>query len=172
MDTDATSGTNSGTVRYSVPQVARMLGISERAVRKQIATGKLTAERDGNRWTITLEDPNAVPEPEPSGTDTVSGRGTEAEPIEADYRPLAAEASRRYLDELRDVWLMPLVEENGNLRERIGRLEAERDQLRQALDQAREKPANDQTHVDADNAAVAPIFRPWARLRLWWKRTY
>jgi hypothetical protein len=108
-----------------------MLRISERAVRKQIETGKLTAERDGNRWLITLAEPDAVPGPEPRGTGAVPPepkRGTDSEPIEADYRPIADEASQRYLDELRDVWLMPLIHENGDLREELGKLTAERDQ--------------------------------------------
>ena len=85
-----TGGTNGGTVRYSVPQAARYLGISERAVRKRIDAGTLAAERDGRQWVVFLV---AVPDAVPSGTSSdgeavpggTSG-GTDAEPIEAHYR--------------------------------------------------------------------------------------
>jgi hypothetical protein len=59
--------------RYSVPQVARLLGISERAVRKRISVGSLDAERDGSHWVVLLDaapDGGTAPEPEavPGGT--------------------------------------------------------------------------------------------------------
>lgn len=188
MNSDLGGGSSGGTARYSVPQVARMLGISERAVRKQIETGKLSAERDGNRWLIALAEPDSVPDPEPRGTGAVPSepkRGTESEPIDVDYRPVAAEASQRYLDELRDIWLMPLIHENGDLRERIGRLEAERDALqrehdelratlktieaRPATTQVRETPAKDESPVEEPSAPQTPKNRPrwrfWERLK-------
>jgi hypothetical protein len=34
-------------VRYSVPETARLLGISERAVRKRITAGTLEAHKEG-----------------------------------------------------------------------------------------------------------------------------
>ena len=51
---DGSSGTD-GTVRYSVPQMARRLGISERAVRKQIETGKLFAVKEDRAWIVILD---------------------------------------------------------------------------------------------------------------------
>jgi len=54
------SGTDTaarGTLRYSVPQAARYLNISERAVRKRIDAGSLFAVRDGRAWTVYLEEP-------------------------------------------------------------------------------------------------------------------
>ncbi|MDP9471015.1 MAG: hypothetical protein M3Q71_10165 [Chloroflexota bacterium] len=41
-------------VRYSVPEAARALGISERAVRKRIDAGTLQAEKDGRAWSVLL----------------------------------------------------------------------------------------------------------------------
>jgi hypothetical protein len=41
-------------VRYSVPQVARVLGISERAVRKRITAGTLDAHKEGSAWVVLL----------------------------------------------------------------------------------------------------------------------
>jgi excisionase family DNA binding protein len=46
-------------VRYSVPQAARLLGISERAVRKRITSGALPAEKTATGWLVEL---GAVPE--------------------------------------------------------------------------------------------------------------
>src|SRR5215211_4796078 len=50
----APAGTESGPARYSVPQVARVLGISERAVRKRITAGTLDAHKEGSAWVVLL----------------------------------------------------------------------------------------------------------------------
>ena len=81
-------GTQGDTGRYSVPEVARLLGISERAVRKRITAGTLPAERDGaGHWVVTLE---AVPEAVPGAVPGGPWGGTAAvpgpEPIEGRYR--------------------------------------------------------------------------------------
>lgn len=46
-----------GTVpdRVSVPEAARLLGITERAVRKRIQAGTLRAERIDGRWTVAID---------------------------------------------------------------------------------------------------------------------
>ncbi len=41
-------------MRYSVPEAARALGISERAVRKRIDAGTLEAVKDGRAWSVLL----------------------------------------------------------------------------------------------------------------------
>ena len=174
----------SGTTRYSVPQVARMLGISERAVRKQIESGKLHADRAGRRWIITLAEPKSDQGSESCGNPAIPEdvtSGTEEEPIEVDYRSGATEASQRYLAELRDQWLMPLIRENGELQKTIGRLEAEREQLRSERDElrARLKPillrqgagkASDDDQVKSDQGddlegTTLPWWRFWNRGR-------
>jgi hypothetical protein len=50
----APTGTEVGTVRYSVPETARLLNISERAVRKRITAGTLDAHKEGNAWVVLL----------------------------------------------------------------------------------------------------------------------
>jgi hypothetical protein len=71
-------GTAVGTTRYSVPEVARLLGISERAVRKRITAGTLDAHKEGNAWVVLLSAttgavpaapaaPEAVPSAAPEG---------------------------------------------------------------------------------------------------------
>ncbi len=59
-----------GTAWLSVPQAARHLGISERAVRKRIAAQALPAQRDGRGpWRVRVgTDGAAVPEPPEVGT--------------------------------------------------------------------------------------------------------
>ncbi len=59
-----------GTAWLSVPQAARHLGISERAVRKRIAAHTLPAERDGSGpWRVRVgTGEGAVPEPPEVGT--------------------------------------------------------------------------------------------------------
>jgi hypothetical protein len=50
----APTGTGSGPARYSVPEVARVLGISERAIRKRITAGTLDAHQEGSAWVVLL----------------------------------------------------------------------------------------------------------------------
>ncbi len=59
-----------GTAWLSVPQAARHLGISERAVRKRIAAQTLPAQRDGGGpWRVRVGTiGEAVPEPPEVGT--------------------------------------------------------------------------------------------------------
>lgn len=59
-----------GTVWLSVPQAARHLGISERAVRKRIAAHSLSAQRDGGGpWRVRVGTTGAaVPAPPKVGT--------------------------------------------------------------------------------------------------------
>jgi excisionase family DNA binding protein len=59
-----------GTAWLSVPQAARHLGISERAVRKRIAAHSLPAQRDGGGpWRVRVGTTGeAVPEPPKFGT--------------------------------------------------------------------------------------------------------
>lgn len=49
-----TGGTDAGMVRYSVPEAARLLGISERAVRKRITASTIQAHKDGTAWVVLL----------------------------------------------------------------------------------------------------------------------
>jgi hypothetical protein len=51
-------------LRYSVPEVARLLGISERAIRKRIDTNQLFAVKEDRAWVVLL-DPDTIPRPEP-----------------------------------------------------------------------------------------------------------
>jgi hypothetical protein len=84
-------------MRYSVPEVARLLGISERAVRKRITAGTLDAHKEGNAWVVLLPaTTGAVPmAPAASGAvpsaAPVGGTGTAA----VDLTPLVEHLERK-----------------------------------------------------------------------------
>lgn len=102
----ADGGTRRGTARYSVPEAARALGISERAVRKRITAGALDAEKAGTAWAVflpagTRAEPEAVPAA-PAAPDTVPGTAAGAAPGGTDLRPLA-ELIERQGEEIRQL---------------------------------------------------------------------
>ncbi|MBV9281770.1 MAG: helix-turn-helix domain-containing protein [Chloroflexi bacterium] len=76
-------------VRYSVPQAARILGISERAVRKRIDHGTLAAERDGLRWLVLLPGSQGGT-PQPPGA-SLPERAPAGEPAFGDMTAIDAE---------------------------------------------------------------------------------
>lgn len=100
-------GTNGGTQgeqpepgRYSVPQAARIIGISERGVRRRIEAGTLAAERDGTRWVVLLSPElggtgsgTAPPHAVPGGTLPPSTAPLDSVPADL-YRELEARAAR------------------------------------------------------------------------------
>ena len=93
-------------MRYSVPEVARLLGISERAVRKRITAGSLDAHKEGSAWVVllpatteaapaALAAPEAVPSAAPeSGTAALDvGQGLHEAIVQ--LRTLLAEERQR-----------------------------------------------------------------------------
>ncbi len=100
-----------GTAWLSVPEAARRLGISERAVRKRIAANALEAVREGGGpWRVRVGTADAAPIGTTIGTDPARDgtTGGTAEPIEAAYRVTPAEieqavsrTSAQYMGDLR-----------------------------------------------------------------------
>jgi hypothetical protein len=79
-----------------VPEVARVLGISERAVRKRITTGTLNAHKEGNAWVVLLPSTTEAVPAAPAAPGAVPERGTEGGTV--DVAPLAeflADVTRR-----------------------------------------------------------------------------
>ncbi len=151
---------------YSVPEAARLLGISERAVRKRIATGALDADREGNGpWQVRLGVAGAVPVGTGGGTEDGTSSG-QAEPIEGLYTtlhppsvalvPLAAVADQlqAFADRLAEVGERneALALEVGTLRERTATQEMTIDELRSQL-------------AEAEKSAPASPLPPVARER-------
>lgn len=94
------SSTEEHDARYSVPEAARALGISERAVRKRITVGTLDAYKEGTAWVVSLPattwavstEPLAVVAVPEDGTGAVlSGTGTAS----VDLSPLVAHIERK-----------------------------------------------------------------------------
>ncbi len=86
MQDDTGTGTlwadTQGLVPVPVPQAARVLGISDRAVRKRITAGSIPAKRDGRQWTVYIPAVPCGAEPVPSdpyGTESVPETGTKAD---------------------------------------------------------------------------------------------
>lgn len=160
--------------QYTVPEVARQLGISERAVRLRIESGALAAVRDGRRWWVTLPGPGeAVVGGSRGGSEGGSGSGSRvgsaggstggsaggsvAEPVEAAYRVTPTEVERvvertgaKYVADMR-----ALFEQVGQLYEA------------QLATQAAALAAKDETIAEVRRrAAVAEAERDELRARL------
>lgn len=160
----------------SVPAAARALGISERAVRKRIATGALVATPAGRSYTVWL--PLNVPDvalvasgttgpagpvrPEgPEGPVLGSaGRGAELEPgLDASYRVEPAGlslAARQQLAAIRDEWLAPLVDRLAQTERELGRVTAERDARDGVIGELRDRLQR----AEREQAAAASTQRP------------
>lgn len=160
----------------SVPAAAQALGISERAVRKRIHAGTLRGEPFGRSFMVWLPDDAPPPGPEPGPAPRPEPG---PEPIEARFTAdtaLVSDAARQQLAAIRDEWLAPLVAQLTEQAETIGRLTAERDELRERLAAAEAEkvaPAPPQPR-SAEEAPPAPDSAPvapggvqgfWARVR-------
>jgi len=147
-------GTSGGTDRHSVPEVARLLGISERAVRKRIDTGKMRAERDGRNWVVILNKP-------PIGTDG----GTSAVPVPEPMSTTIIDADRQIqADVVLQRILAPFIEELGSVREELGatrnELHHERGQREQAereRDELRARLAASNEALPASETTAPPV---------------
>ena len=114
----------------SVVDAAAMLGISRSAVRKRIERGQLAGHKQRGVWFVVLDATDTT------GHDTTGTRQDNATTAVPDV-------ARSQLELLRDTLLRPLIEQNERQQQmiagqaaRIGVLEMERDQLRDALERA------------------------------------
>jgi hypothetical protein len=94
----APHGTAAGTARYSVPETARLLGISERAVRKRITAGALDAHKEGTAWVVLLPATTEAVPAAPAAPGAVPKAAPEGGTTTVDVAPLAellADVTRR-----------------------------------------------------------------------------
>jgi hypothetical protein len=149
-----------GTGRYSVPEAARALGISERAIRKRIVAGTLPAEKDGPRWVVflptgTRSGPEAVLV-EPAVPEAVLGTTPGAVPGGTDLEPLAEVITgltreNRQLAEAAVVWQFRALQAEERLK---------------ALEAGLTPQTSEEDPVRASEMAQdAPIDRPWLLTR-------
>ena len=92
--------------RYTVPQAARRLGITERATRKRIAAGTLAGTGDDRAWTVEFAPPSipGTTEPEPGGAAGPDRKtaGPEPGPLPLEERDLRVSALLAEVEGLRD----------------------------------------------------------------------
>lgn len=152
-----------GSARYSVPEVARALGISERAVRKRITAGTLDAEKDGAAWAVFLPvgtgaAPEAVlaaptePTTVPSTAQGTVPSGTDVEPLANLIRDLSHE--NRQLAEAAAVWQFRALQAE----ERLKALTAG--------DPVGDEPPTPNATAEGTDATDEPR----SGLRAWWRR--
>jgi excisionase family DNA binding protein len=149
--------------RYSVPEAARVLGISERAVRKRITANTLPATRTAAGWLVELAAvPRAVPGP-PRAVPAAEQGGT-AEPAGG---PGAVPAA--LLEEVRHQ-RDHLEHQVADLHQRLEASEQAQAELRRLLAAALQQRALPASSNLAPGGAKSES-RPWyARLAAWWRR--
>jgi len=151
-------------VRYSVPEAARAIGISERAVRKRIDAGTIQAERVGRAWSVVLP---AVP-----GT---AVRAVPAAPVIVVAEPTGPEvplvAAQAAVPGGTD--LAPLVDHIADLERRVERLTESSTvwQVRalQAEERLKQLTAGDVAPQDAAEATPVSDPTPVASPMPWWR---
>ncbi len=121
----------------SVSEAARLLGISEGAVRKRIERGQLHAAKFKNQWQITIGTDDLAETAlrdatrrDETGHDATNATGTTGATRQDETRQASgavAPAAVAQLEAIRDQWLRPLVDRISELEREAGRLQAERD---------------------------------------------
>jgi excisionase family DNA binding protein len=168
---------DSATMILSVADAAQLLGVSPGAIRKRIERGQLPARKVAGQWRVILDATGATGH---DATDTTSATRLDAttrhdRDDKRDSMPAPPASAREQLEAIRDEWLAPLVaqiseqaEMIGQLRERAGRLQAERDELRARL----EALSATQAVPEPQDELSAPVYVyrvPEPPQRSWWK---
>jgi hypothetical protein len=143
----------------NVAHAAEVLGISQGAVRKRIERGQLNGRKIDGQWRVFLDATNttettrqdtthATPPPEPSRDQAQTHHDTSRAPV-------VSATAQAQLDAFRDAILRPHLERIEELAKDVGRLTAERDQVRSQLDaaisdrdQATQRLASDRALID------------------------
>jgi len=183
--------------RHTVPEVARLLGISERGVRDRITRGTLQAEREGTRRMVLLPAERLASPPEddvvgggsPRGSGAVSGTvggGSGALTTPAVVEQAIARTGQQYtadlrtmLAELREVYAGQIAANDAALAaqaETIAELHRRAEVAEAEVARRRAEREVAQTVHAATSATVAPTVTQddtpgvWGRIRRWWER--
>ncbi len=161
--------TDRGRTWCSIAEAARLLGISERAVRKRIDAGRLETRREaiGNRVRTRV----AVPRPGPGAA---PGAATGAEPGAAEVRDLMVQLAR--LEER----LAAAEAARATLERERAELRADLERERRAREETERRRAEDDRRFDEVLRQIGelraarrqPERRPWPGLRMWLKRAW
>lgn len=111
---------------YSVRDAARLLGISGRAVRFRMESGKLTGTQIDGKWMVYLPSDEGRKETE-EGRNTGSDYIVEGNSAEEAFPPPRQSVSRppEQMQMIMNEWLAPLTAKISDQAEEIGRLKAE-----------------------------------------------
>ncbi|MDP9472153.1 MAG: helix-turn-helix domain-containing protein, partial [Chloroflexota bacterium] len=160
----------------TIGQAARVLGVSENAVRQRIKRRSLPAAKVEGVWRVWLPDQEERPGGDHQPDHPRDHEGDYQDDQEATTASVSVSpAARAQLEAVRDEWLQPLVDQLRSAERTIGRLEAERDAL--AVEVERLKAAQDATVAapepqhEAQFVETAPDTSPswWAP---WWRRLF
>jgi hypothetical protein len=119
----------SGVPVHTIREAARLLGVSDDAIRQRIRRGTIPAEKHKGVWYVQVTPPRSAPQGEDAS------REDSPEPTKVDVReassPLVQEAMSRSLRAVAEEMIAPLVaaaaERETALARRVGQLESERD---------------------------------------------
>ena len=155
----------------SVQEAAPRLGISERAVRKRIAAGKLAGVMIDRAWYVRLPEPAEPAEQgrEPGADRNYTGAGTEA----ASPAPVAATPAEQVIQAV----LAPFIRELGEVREDLGRERERRERAERERDalQARVEALTYTSTPRGDNPLLPAPPEPSQDAqspRPWWRRLF
>lgn len=116
--------------RAGVPiaEAAEQLGVTIGLLRKRAQRGTMPAYKVDGRWFVVLDTTEPIVQPNSSGQDVQdvpsrTGQNTETPPPPRSVSP----AAMSQLEAIRDEWLQPLIDQNGELQRRLGRTEEQRD---------------------------------------------
>ena len=175
MSSPAELSSPKGTIQYSVPEAARLLGITPRAVRKRIEAGTLCGTRVGRDWVVVLPGERIAERQEPReelGEPrelTSTAREPNASPVELPSSP--AEPGEPTAPK----WLVEqLYRDNVQLAGQLGFYQARIQELERRileLEAPKEAPAemsnmsNNPAHAQnvADSGSEKLSSRPWWR---------
>jgi len=167
--------------RHTVPEIARLLGISERGVRDKIERGQLDAVKVGKRWMVLLPPERAAAPPEVAavvgGSDSGSGAVANATVTPAQIEQAIARTGQKYVADMAGLYdrisgelgkvyegqLAAQTETIAELRRRAEAAEAERDRL--ATAQAAPAAPGATEASTPDNPRLEPSAGFWARVR-------
>jgi hypothetical protein len=163
---------NTGPNGVPLREAAARLGLSVDAVRMRIKRKTIHAYKVSDRWYVVLpeqtEHPTRTPYTEPTSEHDHERIGE----LFTEHRSVATEQARLYLDELRDVWLQPLINQLRDQAEELGHVKAERDQLKTELEglratQGNEQVTNEYQDPQESNVDSEPTSHAWSRFKRW-----
>jgi len=149
----------------AIGHAARVIGVPGKTVRRWVAAGTLPVVAGPRKRVVRLEDARRLAALTGNVPDTAGGTGAAAgeaighmaEGVGDDTMPpspgAGSPAARSQLKAIRDAWRQSFIDQLREAERTIGRLEAERDQLRDELTAAR--ATHEDAAQDASNAPTA-----------------